>query len=30
MICGWEQVEERDTVEEWEIKPRSRTLPGQA
>jgi thiosulfate reductase cytochrome b subunit len=25
MICGWEEVEERDAVEEWEIKSRIKT-----
>ncbi|TFG43778.1 MAG: cytochrome B [Syntrophobacterales bacterium] len=25
MICGWEEVEERDAIEEWEIKSRVKT-----
>jgi hypothetical protein len=25
MICGWEEVAERDVVKEWEIKSRVKT-----
>lgn len=25
MICGWEEVEDRESVEEWEIKARAKT-----
>ena len=25
MICGWEEVAERDAIEEWEIKSRVKT-----
>jgi hypothetical protein len=25
MVCGWEEAEEREAVEEWEVKSRVKT-----
>jgi hypothetical protein len=25
MICGWEEVEEREAIEDWELKSRANT-----